>query len=106
MFVFKGVAKEPTKSYVTATTESPGGTFLLTKVTTNSAMLIENCGKSYENKKQRLSTKIHKNQEVQCIVGGGGVLINLLIKNDKNFNLTAHSGFWFCHPALSWQKQV
>ena len=72
MFVFKGVAKEPTKSYVTATTESPGGTFLLTKVTTNSAMLIENCGKSYENKK-RLSTNIHKNQEVQCIVGGGGV---------------------------------
>lgn len=72
MFVFKGVAKEPTKSYVTATTESPGGTFLLTKVTTNSAMLIENCGKSYENKKQRLSTNIHKNQEVQCIVGGGG----------------------------------
>ena len=36
-------------------------------------MLIENCGKSYENKKQRLSTNIHKNQEVQCIGGGGGV---------------------------------
>ena len=105
MFVFKGVAKEPTKSYVTATTESPGGTFLLTKVTTNGAMLIENCGKSYENKKQRLSTNIHKNQEVQCIGGGEG-LLKWLLKHHKHFTLTAHSGFWFYHPALSWQKQV
>ena len=102
--MFLNVLRRNQPKVVTATTESPGGTFVLTKVTTNSVMLIENCGKSYENKKQRLSTKIHKNQEVQCIVGGG--LLKWLLKHDKHFTLTAHSGFWFCHPALSWQKQV